>query len=560
MKLKLNDQTATTKSPSNDAENNGVVNESVSNIDNQTVESRISKISHSVESSLSSSNSSSYHSATAASPDENIAIKEMLEGRVNLTIQIKHLNEQIIFTVDRTMPLYDILVTISNRFHFNPSNYTIVADDGLKSKQMLKLKSLCVGLIGTDKISIVPKPVNSLRKDFAQPKGLPFQPTVRFQINLPGKQLMVKRILLSTPFHEIKTIICDERPIDPAKYLLVKPFKPGQTPEIVDLDKSPEYYGINEVTVLSKRNYDELCRQFTSNSRYIYIDDSESNKLNVQNDWSQSTPNISVKISSETCSIASSRASRSYKKKPAPPPPNLLNGTKSVQNLSIIHDSINELNEDDQCSNITAPSTPSGIYSSYELKSKSANNEQISKHQTLQQNAQNLPRTRLTRQNSGSDSSGYHEMISHTPTDTPTDSNSPAPPLSPNSAPYLDGISEISKSDVKLVKKEPIAAERQCKTLNEPSTFLKCSSSFKNGQKKRRAPLPPSNFLPKSVKTNTSLDSFNQRVESPLTETSEESPQSLCSDVSFVTGSVTDESANSLTKSINNLGKTFQQF
>lgn len=541
-------------------------------------------------SSTSSNNSSSYHTAN----DVDFNIKELLEGRIDLKVRIRHLNQETNFSVERQMPLYDVLVIIANQFSLNPADYSIIAsaddddqgdDNGNKTQKMITLKSNPVGLIGTDRISIVPK----IRKN-RNNNGLPFTKTIRFTINLPQNQLMVKRIQPSTSFNVIKEMICKEKSLDSSRFLLVKPIKKSESLVVIDLDQSPDDYGINEVTVISQRNYEQLAKQFTTSSRSsLYIgmnddidDNGHSNRLNAQqNDWSQSTPNLSIMNSmnrmsttqSDTCSIASSR-SRCFKKKPAPPPPLFQNNghnsspTKSVQNLSVIHDDGEEIEQEPDTA---LTSTPSDSYfDSSKLTRSITADEIIVKNQPKPQssNISDMHKIRLIRQNSGSDSSGYHERLSQATneidTPTPTDSNSPQPPssLSPvsnnSSEQYDDNQKSIDIDDTdnnKLVNEKTIhsSSSSQIKLATEPpkpaTRSLKSNPSINHtNSKKRRAPMPPvrskrSSPIPPSTtptspslqiisSNNNSIDSYNSssRIESPCcTETSEtELPNSLC--------------------------------
>ncbi|XP_075678374.1 uncharacterized protein LOC113792280 isoform X3 [Dermatophagoides pteronyssinus] len=569
----------------------------------------------------SSNNSSSYHTAIAMN-DNDFNLKDMLDGQINLKVFVKHLNQESNFNVERQTPLYDLLVIVANRFGLNPADYLIIASaddnhhdtdvDVQRTEKTLTLKSNPVGLIGTDRITIVPK----LRKNRNNNNnnnngGLPFTKTIRFTINLPQNQLMVKRIEPTISFNQIKQMICSEKSIDSSKYLLIKPMKKSESLTVIDLNQSPNDYNLNEVTIISQQRYEQLARQFSINSRSsfscIEIDDDvnsridfndHSNRLNVQqkNDWSQSTPNISTMMnnrhiqSSDTCSISSSR-SRCFKKKPAPPPPlsshSLLSSNnrhhqsslinKSAQNLTVIHDDdeqeFNEQQSEHQEIVKSTPTTPLDSYfestkSSKLIRSNTVDEIVVIRNQPKPQQIENYhivisdiqnEKIRLNRQNSGSDSSGYHERLSPitTTTTTPTDSNSPQPPPSSISPVSNNSLNEDNDdNDKQLVNNDSLIQSSSSSSLShikststEPLPKPASRSSLKSNQsKKRRAPLPPpqpskrssliipleSSLLsssPSSQMINNSIDlSSNNRIESPcLTETSEtELPNSLC--------------------------------
>ncbi|KAF7495568.1 Cordon-bleu protein-like 1 [Sarcoptes scabiei] len=471
------------------------------------------------------------------SPDEAVSVQERLEGQMNLQIQIKHLDDkEINLTIERKVPIYDVLVTVANQFRFNPSDFYLrINIDDQDSSLLLKQKwkSNPVGFLNTNKIFIVPKRKESMKRDDyfhhqQLPKGLPFKPTVRFQVNLPHNQLMVMRIVPSLSFEEIKKKICQEKSFDPNRYVLVKSFKSGQSLLLLDLDKNPEYYGINDCTILSLRAYNESTKQFSVNSHFqqhhfssLNIDDQNdphSNRLNVQNDWSQSTPNIALKRQqSDSCSlVSSSRLSNlkiNYRKKSrAPLPPRYsssISCAKSIQNLAVISDeNETDVNNSTMINSQTSSETFALHNSSNEntaekvLISVSAKqNLQLERHQTID-NERQVRRNRLSRQNSGSDSSGYHEMLSSGDTDTPTESNSPAPPVSPNSPSLDSDISSIEPCNnlpqpgLGLVNETVVSKEYAKQSLNlhtrPPKIVCHQSTKINQRSKKRRAPSPPS--------------------------------------------------------------------
>ena len=90
-------------------------------------------------STLSTTSSSVANGAAAASKstgsssnsyqDTTSAINELLEGRMKLSVNIVHRNEQVVISVERRTPLLDLLVSIATQFHFNASDYVIQVDE-----------------------------------------------------------------------------------------------------------------------------------------------------------------------------------------------------------------------------------------------------------------------------------------------------------------------------------------------------------------------------------------------------------------------------------------------
>lgn len=345
------------------------------------------------------------------------------------------------------------------------------------------------------------------------PGELPFKPTIRLQINLPHNQLMVLRLMPDTILSEIKQMICTEKSFDPGKYLLVKPFKSGQTPQLLELDKSLNFYHINEVTVLSNKAYQELSKQFSASNCNQFTSsmyDEDSNRLGGQVDLSQSTPNIAAgmykrslsethsrdKQDGDNCSI---RTARSYKRKPAPPPP-LLKAAKSMQNLAPIRDEEEERPSSEVFSSFehhndsSSLSEHSTTTEAAKVPPESVVTTQPSKQHHQQQQLHHHHHHRLSRQNSGSDSSGYHEMLSHTETDNSTPTNSPAPPVSPNP-------SESPSTSLVSNKPPPVPSQRTSLSTKPsaehngkgaaPDSPGSATSATATSSKKRRAPAPP---------------------------------------------------------------------
>lgn len=455
-------------------------------------------------------------SLCSSGSNQDSAINELLEGRMKLTINIVHRNEQLVISVERRTPLLDLLVQIATQFHFNAADYVIRVDEDAPNALVREYKaSTPIGVLDVNKVSVVAKAekkgtiksVSAIKsstfsRQQSAPAELPFKPTIRLQVNLPHNQLMVLRLMPNVGISDIKQLICKEKSVDESKYLLVKPFKSGQTPMVLDLDNPLDFYQINEVTLLSNKTFQELSKQFSSSNCNHFASsmyDEGSNRLGDQTDLSQSTPNIAKfngmykrsvsesqgDLSSLKRADPAARTGKTFKNKPAPPPP--LKSAKSAQNLAPIRD------EDEE--------RPASVeYSSYEHHDSSF----LSEHSgpTV---ASKLPpegdiirqqpsKNRLSRQNSGSDSSGYHEMLSHAETNTPTDCNSPAPPLSLSPNPS-EACSLVNQKEAPVGP--PVPSQRtslSSKTLSgskapAPRPPGRASST---ASKKRRAPLPPS--------------------------------------------------------------------
>ena len=520
----------------------------------------------SVSSAISDTTITNNHSHRQSLEDD-CAIKELLEGRMKLTINIIHRSEQVVISVERRTPLLDLLVNMATQYHFNASDYMIQVDpDELQTNSCVNeyKASTMIGLLNVSKVSIVPRQErkvpskkNLYNRQQSLPNELPFKPTIRLTVNLPHKQLMVIRLLPSTPLCEIKQMICTEKSFDPEQYILVKPFKSGQeNPFVFDLEKSLDYYHTNEVTILPIKCHQKLVKQFTSSDISHYASssmyDEESNRLGRQmvNDLSQSTPNVmkpnggriyrrGLSESNSNLSVnradSTTRSVKSYKSKPAPPPP-LLKSAKSVQHLPPIRD------DEERSASV--------VYSSFEHNESSSlsghsNITELSKRTEPTSIITSQPKRLLSRQNSGSDSSGYHEMLSHT--DTPSDSNSPAPPMSispnPNNNEHNSLVNNkppVPSQRTSLYKQQKAPAPRPPPSADSIS-LASCISN--NNNKKRRAPLPPTT---KSVNVESTIkpieSNFPEQPTPSPNHSVESEPNSLSTFSEEVSTSATFES------------------
>ncbi|KAJ8313921.1 hypothetical protein KUTeg_008482 [Tegillarca granosa] len=139
-------------------------------------------------------------------------------------------------TVDSSVEMIDLLVTLAARCQLNPVGYQIVVISEVTGKPRdykanQTVGSLCVQNDKSDSkskpitLQIIPKKSdkrNSSSNLKVQSSGnlkvQPFEMTYRFTINLPNKQKKVLRISPDTTLTDLHKQICDEKHLNPAEY------------------------------------------------------------------------------------------------------------------------------------------------------------------------------------------------------------------------------------------------------------------------------------------------------------------------------------------------------
>lgn len=412
-------------------------------------------------------NKSKINSRMSCASDDSCAINELLEGRMDLKVTMPDMKD-IIINIERRTPMMDLLVHLATQYRFNAANYKIlVCEHEFKANTP-------IGSLDVNQIAIVPKQTKNMTL-IRQTSSIqtPFQ-TFRLQVNLPRNQLMVIRVTPKDNIAAIKTIICNEKNLDPNKYQLVK-IVGTQAPQILDTEKTLAFYGgLNEVTLLSNKSLSQLEMQYGSAStssqiefnhdKFLTSTPTSSSNYKVQN-FSHSTPDIS-NITEDK------EKSKPIKKRPAPKPPS---STPSIVNNETIHlaDSheniITVTNQTNKLQiEIHDKNDKSKIYQSKTYEEKLIKNA-ISEPIIIKSNEQNVQVMKSSnanhvRQNSGSDSSGYHESVLSS--DSPESSSAGGP-------------AQASSSSTNT-------------TLTNNKHHSNKTNTGTNNGKKRRAPPPPS--------------------------------------------------------------------
>ncbi|XP_053201023.1 uncharacterized protein LOC128386082 isoform X2 [Panonychus citri] len=309
------------------------------------------------------------NSLTMSAEDDSCAINELLEGRMNLTVLLppelirgKSLpqGDRIVINVERRTPMMDILVNIATQCKFNASKYRVKVDS------FSFQASTPIGSLDVNTIAIVPKPVkasfrstagtsemnlpqsmpsssssviysipnkqrsatlstplmnvkvnenqstnlNSNHQGLPFISNVPFKTTFRLQVNLPRNQLMVLRVSPESTIAQIKSKICDEKELDSSKFHLIA--KNEKEMLILDSIKCLADYGVNEVTLMST-NLLTKTHMEQSTSRHLVNGNDENQLQDLNNLKEQSANQVAIKMN------------KGGKKRAAPLPPKILN-------------------------------------------------------------------------------------------------------------------------------------------------------------------------------------------------------------------------------------------
>lgn len=425
--------------------------------------------------SFSHEDSRSKAAMSASTSDDSCAINELLEGRMDLCVILPDNTKPVFINVERRMPMMDLLVKIATQYHFNAANYTISAGD-----HEFKASNP-IGSLDVNQITIVPKPLKtSSTKNSANQQTIPFQATFRLQVNLPRNQLMVLRVTPNAAISAIKQIICSEKGLDPLKYQLVRTSSNDHAmPSVLEPNKALAFYGINEITLMSNRQLSQQQMQYGATSSQIDLDStpmpsSSSQKKSGVLSLMLSQSNVDLSTINKRATLPTSQtSSKLTKKRPAPPPPV---STANVSN-----------SQGSNCENIE---TIIALSKSDPVLTK--NKSQVKP--VIRSGPKHV------RQNSGSDSSGYHESV------LSSDSPEFLPPLSPN----VENTNDCQ--DAKASSKNQVNQRRVVRVT-----------------KKRRAPLPPSTT---SIKENETGVEEKQNQSLVISECTNELPISCSSSTS----------------------------
>jgi len=256
--------------------------------------------------------------------------------------------------------------------------------------------------LDVNRIKIVPKPIKTNLRHFLSnenvtssyadisysPSSVPFQTTFRLQVNLPKNQLMVTRVTPNSSIAEIKMLVCNEKGLDYDKYQLVTPGE--RFLKVLELKRSIAYYAINEVTLMSNKCIAQTQMGYNASSVNQVECEPKKAILSLLIATNQ-------QVNQDKKLDAAAVSKPVIKKRPAPQPPNHIN------NINNNH-SNNSNNNNLKSALLKHVSESSNMIIKNVNESKSRVNEQNG-------SVSDRSNSGHVRQDSDSDSSGYHESL-----------------------------------------------------------------------------------------------------------------------------------------------------
>ncbi|XP_048269400.1 protein cordon-bleu isoform X6 [Bombus terrestris] len=174
---------------------------------------------------------------------------DMLAGSMELLVQLPqehHLQTQRV-TVQRSMPMMDLLVQIATAHKLTASSYTLQAI-GERGMVLPHQPNTPIGALDALQVKLLPKQGTFVPRKSKQ-VNQPFETTFRLQVHLPRNQLWVSRVSPKMNLGEILDQVCREKDLDKNKYELRHP----ASLETLDLSLSLQDYHLQEVTLYAKQ-------------------------------------------------------------------------------------------------------------------------------------------------------------------------------------------------------------------------------------------------------------------------------------------------------------------
>ncbi|XP_071873898.1 uncharacterized protein isoform X2 [Bombus fervidus] len=174
---------------------------------------------------------------------------DMLAGSMELLVQLPqehHLQTQRV-TVQRSMPMMDLLVQIATAHKLTASSYTLQAI-GERGIVLPHQPNTPIGALDALQVKLLPKQGTFVPRKSKQ-INQPFETTFRLQVHLPRNQLWVSRVSPKMNLGEILDQVCREKDLDKNKYELRHP----ASLETLDLSLSLQDYHLQEVTLYAKQ-------------------------------------------------------------------------------------------------------------------------------------------------------------------------------------------------------------------------------------------------------------------------------------------------------------------
>ncbi|XP_013776268.1 uncharacterized protein LOC106461033 isoform X2 [Limulus polyphemus] len=267
---------------------------------------------------------------------DDCAINELLEGRMELDVILPDENK-VRMTVERKMPMMDLLVQVTTANKISPGGHVIQVLTE-RGKEIQYKPNTPIGSLDTNIIYIVSKSsvMESTAKKLPKIPNKPFEQTFRLQVKLPRNQLTVLRVSPKMTLAEVKRIVCSDKNLDINNYHLVRSNQPNN---ILDLNITLASYGSTEISLLSNKSITaNIYSSATDLIAYSTREDEKTTKRGIlgmltrkkskgslassSSDGANSQGDSPNSSNDQTDQVKKTVTVKpSIKKRPAPPPP-----------------------------------------------------------------------------------------------------------------------------------------------------------------------------------------------------------------------------------------------
>ncbi|XP_065164733.1 uncharacterized protein [Atheta coriaria] len=189
---------------------------------------------------------------------------DMLAGAMDLMVHLPD-GKTTKMAVERSTPMMDVLVQITNANHLQISGYilqplAIHSPPGYGEKVLPYFPNTPIGTLDTQDIRVVAKNRGGTALQRGGVPAQPFESTFRLKVHLPRNQLYVERVSMQAHLHEIMKKMCEEKNLDRNKYEFRHP---SNLDQVLDLKLRLNDYQITEVYAVNKGS-NRLSQVFSS--------------------------------------------------------------------------------------------------------------------------------------------------------------------------------------------------------------------------------------------------------------------------------------------------------
>jgi hypothetical protein len=208
--------------------------------------------------------SSPLHSSSLASPLNGIVVKAATESgsesggpgdEIELAVELED-GKTVCMRVDQSKPMMDLLIEICAFVRVSPTDHCLQCFHPVTRCRIQSTANQTLHSLGVATIKLVNKKSVVRNKNRPVPQFTPFEMTHRVTINFPQGQKCVLRVRPDIPLLELFLTALEHKDLDPSRYRLSHPTRPGE-PVLADLLDTPlSLYGVNEVCIVALQTAD----------------------------------------------------------------------------------------------------------------------------------------------------------------------------------------------------------------------------------------------------------------------------------------------------------------